>query len=737
MFGVQFVEARNMQYAIEKWHRQKRVKTKNSFSIRKKLILLLTVALIIISVGICTLVGVQLYKMNNEQYKRFIEQQYVGIDNSIQLFLQNNKNVVQLLSENILLKNTDNALSNFTKTTENVAVPSSQRSSTELKILSFFDKIKSIYPGFTEVTFGDENGGFATPLSVTMPAGYDPRKRGWYKEAKECPDSVVLSGAYLSGSKEVVITFSKAVTSEKNEFLGCVCVDISLDELSQFISTIKIGSTGYVMLVQDDGLILANPRHPELNFKKLEDAGLSVFTELQNKNCEKMVSISMDEKRWQACIFSVEGVDWNIITFVESSEVSSLFTRLIQNMLIITVILFIVCLILAFVLSRRLTTYFSYLKCVFAKIAKGDITDRIEVKKNDELGELMHLFNQTMDNVSRMLGELMNETNEIGCIGQTLSTNMNETAASVEQINVNVGNVKEQALTQAKSVTETATTIKQVISTIKQLASNIETQTKDVEQSSSSIEQMAANIYYITGILERNNVLIKELYDKTVKGKEKAHTATSVIMQIAEKSESLLEAASIIQSIANQTNLLAMNASIEAAHAGDAGKGFTVVAEEIRKLSEESSMQGKAIASTLKESTEIISNLITVGEGAEETFGEVYTLTDNISNQEDIVTDAMKEQSIGSSEVLKAISEIREITGKVRKGSSEMLKGSENVADEMQKLNKLTCAITDSMSEMASGSVQISNAIQEVNDLTQQNAQSVENMINNISKFKV
>ena len=180
-----------------------------------------------------------------------------------------------------------------------------------------------------------------------------------------------------------------------------------------------------------------------------------------------------------------------------------------------------------------------------------------------------------------------------------------------------------------------------------------------------------------------------------------------------------------------------MNAAIEAAHAGEAGKGFAVVADEIRKLAEDSAMQGKTITATLKTLSGEIETLSASSQTVEEKFNMIFNLAEQVKDMSNSLTHAMREQENGSKEVLTAIKNINMVTIEVQAGSEEMLKGGESVAEEMKKLDELTRIITDGMNEMAIGAAQINNAVQEVNNITQQNKRSIENLTDEVGKFKV
>ena len=210
-----------------------------------------------------------------------------------------------------------------------------------------------------------------------------------------------------------------------------------------------------------------------------------------------------------------------------------------------------------------------------------------------------------------------------------------------------------------------------------------------------------------------------------------------LLKKIAEESGSLIEASDVIQHIASQTNLLAMNAAIEAAHAGEAGKGFAVVADEIRKLAEESSMQGKSISSALKKFSQEIEILSDASKTVEEKFNTIFNLAENVKAMSNSVMSAMHEQEKGSKEVLSAIQDINNITAEVQAGSAEILKAGEDAVNEMNRLESLTQIVNESIYEMSSGTDQVLNSCTEVKGISQKNKMNIKALAEEVSKFKI
>ena len=609
--------------------------------------------------------------------------------------------------------------------------------------ISFLQKEAAFNDRIKELNITDKNGNFYYPGgSVNV------SDREWFQKALLGKRFVTEPYIERAGGT-LVITFAIPVFDSAHTVVGVLSADIKGLQLSEDISDIVVGQTGicYILgltgttIADKDGELVKNITNIGEEAKK--DASFSSLAAFEKIAVEiDEPSIGFYEYKGVSKIASyatMKTTGWTIIINAPVNEFMGTVNELRLEMLIIGAAILVITLIIVYFVARAMVRPIKVAVAALKNIAQGegDLTVRLPVHGNDEVTDLSEYFNETISKIGSSIKQVSLSSTDMENIGNELASNMTETTSAVNQISANIDGVKQQALTQAASVTETASTIEEIVRTIKQLNTSIETQAASVAESSASIEQMVANIASIGQTLEKTDAAIKELTAATGDGKDTLVTSNSVTQKIAEESGSLMEASSVIQHIASQTNLLAMNAAIEAAHAGEAGKGFAVVADEIRKLAEDSATQGKTITATLKTLSGEIETLSASSKTVEEKFNAIFNLAEQVKSMSARLTEAMREQENGSKEVLIAIKNINTVTTEVQAGSEEMLKGGEGVAEEMRKLDDLTRVITESMNEMASGAVQINNAVQEVNEITQKNKRSIESLATEVGKFKV
>ncbi|MDR2943359.1 MAG: methyl-accepting chemotaxis protein [Treponema sp.] len=504
--------------------------------------------------------------------------------------------------------------------------------------------------------------------------------------------------------------------------------------------------TSYGFLVNNEGTYMAHPNTELVNkqfnpIKEAEkDPSLKSMANLITKVVKERAGSTeyISNGKVIVCAFTpLSGQDWILIQNVEKSEVLVPVIRIRNTMLLIGLICAALGAIVAIFAGRTITGPLTNMTKIVKHTGSGDLTKRVSIGSKDEIGELGLGFNTMLDNIKNLITTIQQESEHLSGIGEVLAESSGKTASAVETITSHIQSIQNLAVNQSASVTETNATMEQISGNIQKLNDHVEYQTESVSKSSSAVEEMIANTQSVTQTLYKNTDKVNELTDAVGAGRGGLQTVVSDVQEIARESEGLLQINSVMENIASQTNLLSMNAAIEAAHAGEAGKGFAVVAGEIRKLAENSSAQSKTIVEVLKKIKDSISKITKSTDNALETFEAIEGGITTVSNQEENIRGAMEEQGEGSKQILEAIGQLNEITRQVKNSSVEMLEGAKEIIGEGKNLEKATDKITGGMAEIAASADQISAAVSEVNIISGQNKRIIDSLVVAVSRFKV
>jgi methyl-accepting chemotaxis protein len=436
---------------------------------------------------------------------------------------------------------------------------------------------------------------------------------------------------------------------------------------------------------------------------------------------------------------SVQGTGYRVVLALPESVLYGTILNIERIAVIVLIATMIVVFILAIFLSARITGPIVKTALTLKDISEGegDLTQTVDIHSKDEIGDLARYFNATLEKIKNLVVTIKTQTASLFDIGNELAGNMTETAAAINEITANIQSIKGRVISQSAGVTETNATMKQITVTIDKLTDYINRQSTSVSQSSSAIEEMLANIQSVTQTLIKNGDNVKELIAASEAGRTGLQKVAADIQGIARESDGLLEINRVMENIASQTNLLSMNAAIEAAHAGEAGKGFAVVAGEIRKLAENSGEQSKTISAVLKRIKDSIDAIITSTDSVLNKFKAIDSGIKTVSDQEEHIRSAMAEQGTGSKQILEAMGRLNEATQLVKSGSEEMLEGSNQVVLEGKNLERVTQEITSGMNEMVVAVEQIDGAVIRVNTIAGENKESIDVLVQEVSRFKV
>lgn len=563
------------------------------------------------------------------------------VSNAMQLFFDGISQNVEYLANQPLVKTADASVKS------RVSADAANIPDTEIdtKLFDLFAALAASHPAYSYVSYGLASGGYAFWPGDAKMANYDPRVRPWYKTAMANPGKTVRTEAYYwAGDDAVLVSTVRAVANQLGAQGGVVNIDVSLKQLTEIVKQIKLGESGYLMLMEKTGTVLVDPKQPEHNFKALSSLG-DGYAQLA-KAGKGLVEVELNGERYMANVWPSEQLGWTFIGLIKQSEVMSAATQLTWLIAIIAAVLAVLFAVVgasfASLIVRPIRSVASGLEGIAQ--GEGDLTQNLQIRGRDETAQLANWFNQFLAAIRNLIQSIG------GAASKILDTSKSSTQVSHDMAEA-AGRQREAVDMVSTAFHEMVATANEVARSCSQAAESADSGQRQAREGQQQIDAAVTSVDHLSQEIEQS---------------------AQSMQQLERDSNDIQSILGTIRSIAEQTNLLALNAAIEAARAGEQGRGFAVVADEVRALAKrtaDSTAEIDGLLGNLAKRTSQVTqqmhaslevsqqSVIRIGE-ARSSFGQIRESVDVIRDMNTQIATAAEQQHQVAEDINRHISHI-------------------------------------------------------------------------------
>ncbi|SEO57084.1 methyl-accepting chemotaxis protein [Pseudomonas sp. NFACC39-1] len=544
------------------------------------------------------------------------------------------------------------------------------------QLLDIFDRFAQSHPTTAYLSLGLADGGYASWPDDPKISNYDPRVRPWYKAAIASPGTTVRTDAYYWAPDDVsLIGIVHTVSDAAGKLVGVVGLDVSLKQLTELVKNIKLGDSGYLMLVEANGNVLVDPSDAKHNFKPMAELGPN-YAALA-KSADGVTQIEIEGVPYMANVVSSKGLGWRFIGLIKRDEVMAQASSLTWLIAIIAAALAVVFAIVGASFASVIVRPIRGVANGLQEIAEGegDLTRKLSVQGKDETATLASWFNQ-------FLGMIAQLVQRIGSASSDLQSAAADTSEVAQNMNEAAGRQRQAVELVSTAFNEMVATANEVARSCSQAASSADAGYRDVHDGQQHIGEATGSVLKLSEDLQKS---------------------TQTMQALEQDSKNINTILDTIRSIAEQTNLLALNAAIEAARAGDQGRGFAVVADEVRALArrtadstgEIDSLLGNLARRTQEVTLQMQGSLqgsktsVERIQQARDSFDKIRISVDSIRDQNTQIATAAEEQHQVAEDINRHISQIHTDAQLVEEYAHSAQTGSGRLTDISGQLKGL------------------------------------------------
>lgn len=595
----------------------------------------------------------------------------------------------------------------------------------------------------------------------------------WYKDGLKAIGTVVWSEPYTDAVTGIPMITSSSAIVKNGVSVGVTTTDIGLASMRDAVSKIKVGQTGYAFIITKEGYYLAH-KVDEKNLKikitdekdeDLKNLGTAIVTQDKSGVAETRI----DDKSQYAVYAPIGNTGMKLVMFMPTSETSSGFNLTevtVKNMIMFIVAMVVVAILLSLLINRKIVRPLGLIMKETERIAAGDLKVSLDnFKTKDEIGAMAKAVNNMVDNLRQMINQINSTSQSVAMASDQLSSNSEEAARATMHVTEAIQQVAKGSTEQAGEVTDAVQIVNQVAQAIEQIAAGAQDQNRNVVETTNMVNDMVTKIDAmvegmdtVRKISEQNgNVAVDggSAVTRTINGmlqvKDAVFETSQKINELGEQSQKIGEIIQVIDDIAEQTNLLALNAAIEAARAGEHGKGFAVVADEVRKLAERSGKATKEIAQLITdiqkgtelavESMEVgtkeVEEGVTIAQGAGESLNEIVNGVKIAEENVNKIMNLINEVLSSSRQAATAVNSVAAITEENTAATEQMSASTEQVTGSMQNIAAVSEENASSAEEVSASTEELTASIQEMSNSSGQLAKMAEQLQNLVAQFKV